>query len=358
MLKKKRLLSLDVLRGITVAGMILVNNSGGSFTYAPLKHAVWNGMTPCDLIFPFFLFIMGISTYISLKKFNFNASSDTLRKIVKRTLVILAIGWGIHWFGHICKGEFFPFEQLRLTGVMTRIALCYGVVSVIAVFVNHKYIIPLILVLLGGYSFLLIYGNGYNNDETNLLAVIDRYLIGSAHLYGKSPIDPEGLISTISALAHTLIGFCCGAVIMRGKEVETKVMQLFLVGFVLLAMGWLVSYGLPLNKRIWSPSFTLVTCGAASALLALLMYFIDIKKKDKWCTFFLIFGVNPLFLYVFSEVLAIVFLRLEINTLLYGAIHFVIGNPYISSLIYALLFTAILGSMGYMLYKRKIYIKI
>ena len=114
----KRLISLDVLRGITVAGMILVNNSGGQYAFAPLKHAEWNGLTPCDLVFPFFIFMLGISTYISLSKFNFEISWKVSLKILKRTLYIFLIGWGITWFSHIFKGDFLPFDNFRILGVL------------------------------------------------------------------------------------------------------------------------------------------------------------------------------------------------------------------------------------------------
>ena len=116
----KRLLSLDVLRGITVCGMILVNNAGGSISYAPLRHSVWNGLTPCDLVFPFFLFMVGISTYISLRKFDFRSSHEVVKKIFRRTFLIILIGLGIEWFGYACKGEFFPIDTLRIPGIIRK----------------------------------------------------------------------------------------------------------------------------------------------------------------------------------------------------------------------------------------------
>lgn len=358
LMEKKRLLSLDVLRGITVAGMILVNNAGGPSTYAPLKHAAWNGLTVCDLVFPFFLFIMGISTYISLRKFQFEASSQVIKKIIKRTFLLLCIGWGIEWFHYICKGDFLPFEHLRLTGVLMRIALCYGAVSLIALYINHKHILKLSALLLVGYTLILLLGNGYACDESNWLGIVDRNIFGASHLYLKAPIDPEGFASTLSAIAHTLIGFYCGQVIFRMKKVEQKVTQLFLIGFILIAIGWLLSYGLPLNKRVWSPTFVCVTCGSASALLAMLMYFIDIREKESWSRFFVIFGVNPLFLYVLSEVLAIIFGTFGIKTWVYGSISSWGVDPYLASVLYAIFFTLMLGASGYPLYKKKIYIKI
>lgn len=354
----KRLLSLDALRGITVAGMILVNNAGGKVSYAPLQHSAWNGLTPCDLIFPFFLFIMGISTYISLNKFNFRVSSQVVTKILKRTFLILCIGWAIGWFDHACEGDFLPFAHLRILGVLQRIALCYCAVSFIALFMNHRFIPTLTIVLLIGYTFILYKGNGYACDESNVLSILDRQLFGEAHLYHKSPIDPEGFVSTLSAIAHTLIGFYCGKLIVKTQQIERKVVLLFLTGFMLMSIGFLFADLLPLNKRIWSPTFVLVTCGLASMLLATLMYFIDIRERQQWCRFFVIFGVNPLFLYVLSEVLAIVMGSFGLKAAVYAAIHSVMPDAYIASALYAICFTLIMGAVGYPLYRNRIYIKL
>ncbi|MDO4163590.1 MAG: heparan-alpha-glucosaminide N-acetyltransferase domain-containing protein [Bacteroides sp.] len=355
---KNRLLSLDVLRGITVAGMIVVNNAGGRLSYDSLRHSAWNGLTPCDLVFPFFLFIMGISTYIALRKFQFQPSAPVIRKILRRTVLILLIGWGIHWFEHICEGDFLPFDHLRLTGVLPRIALCYCVVSLLALYVRHRALGWIAALLLVGYTLLVCLGGGYIADENNLLGIIDRQLLGAEHLYHKSPIDPEGLISTLSAIAHTLIGFLCGKLILGDEPLEKKILHLFIVGFLLMSVGFLLTEALPLNKRIWSPTFVLVTCGLAAMLQATLTYFIDIRGKKEWCRFFEVFGVNPLFLYVLSEVAAIVIGTFELKPVVYSGLQACIPDPYLASAVYSLAFAAIMGGCGYVLYKKKIYIKI
>lgn len=355
---RKRLLSLDILRGITVVGMILVNNAGGELSYDSLRHSVWNGLTLCDLVFPFFLFVMGFSTYIALNKFDFRASAAVIGKVLKRTLVILCIGWGIHWFYFICRGDFLPFAHLRLTGVLPRIALCYCAASLIALYIDHKYIKWLIGILLAGYAGLLYAGNGYVPDDTNILAIIDRSVLGAAHLYPKSPIDPEGLAGTLPCIAHTLIGFCCGKLILQKTPIEQRVLQLFVAGFLLLACGFCLTGALPLNKRVWSPTFVLVTCGLAAMLQAVLVYFIDMRGKTRWCRFFGIFGVNPLFLYVLSEAAAIVIGATGVKPVVYGAVHSLITDPCLASAVYAVVFTLVMGACGYPLYKRKIYIKI
>lgn len=356
--QKQRLLSLDVLRGITVAGMILVNNSGGKLSYESLRHSTWNGLTLSDLVFPFFLFIMGVSTFIALYKFRFQPSGAVIRKILKRTFIILCIGWAIHWFDLIFTNDFFSFSYLRLTGVLPRIALCYCVVSFIALYVKHRYIGWITGIILTGYALLLVMGNGYVPDETNLLSVIDRKILSSAHLYQKSPIDPEGLAGTLPAIAHTLIGFYCGKIILSKENLEQKTLKLFVVGFIMMAAGFALTEALPLNKRVWSPTFVLLTCGLAAMTQALLIYFIDLKEKKEWSRFFEIFGVNPLFLYVLSEVTAIVVVAAGIKPVIYEGLLSLIGNPYLASALYAVIFSLLMGAFGYLLYKKKIYIKI
>ena len=263
----QRLLALDVLRGITIAGMILVNNPGSwGKIYAPLSHAEWNGLTPTDLVFPFFMFIMGISTYISLKKYNFELNAQAVWKILKRTVVIFAIGLGIAYFSLLCRTHNpLPFDNIRILGVMQRLALSYGVTAIVALVMSHKHIPYLIFVLLAGYFGILFFGNGYEYNETNILSVVDRAILGTNHMYKDNGIDPEGLLSTLPAIAHVLIGFCCGKLLMEVKDIHEKIERLFIIGTVLTFAGFLLSYGCPINKKVWSPTFVLTTCGLASA---------------------------------------------------------------------------------------------
>ena len=363
-MSKQRLLSLDILRGLTVAGMVLVNNGYGE-SFEMLKHSKWNGMTPCDLVFPFFLFIMGIACYLSLSKSDFKPSSSTLFKIVKRTILLFVIGLFINWFHNAVKGD--PgFDHLRIWAVMQRIALCYLAVSLFAIYVRHHYVIPTIFVLLAGYTILILIGNGYSEDaSTNILAQADLQLFGYDHIYHKSPVDPEGLLGTISSIAHVLLGFYCGRLIKQSKTVEHKAVNLFVVGSVCVILGYLLTYGLPLNKRIWSPSYVLMTCGLASLLQGLIMFVVDFKHEDN--RFFVlrgpffvckVFGMNALALYVASELLSIIFGQFGIATAIYDVLHSVITAPKWASLAYALTFVAINFAIGYVLYRKKIYIKL
>ena len=252
---------------------------------------------------------------------------------------------------------------------MPRLALCYGATAIIALTVKHRYIPTLIAVLLVGYFIVLITGNGFAYNETNILSIVDRAILGEAHMYKDNGIDPEGLVSTIPAIAHVLIGFCVGKLLMEVKDVNEKLLRLFLVGTVLTFLGFLLSYGCPINKKIWSPTFALVTCGLGSSFLALLVWIIDVKGYKTWCRPFEVFGVNPLFIFVMAGIFSILLSSISIpyggvgetmaiKTFLYSVILQPLLGTYPASLIYALLFVALNWSIGYVLYKNKIYIKI
>ena len=377
----KRLESLDILRGLTVAGMILVNNGYGE-SFEMLLHSKWNGMTPCDLVFPFFLFIMGISCYISLVKSQFKPTKAIIWKIVKRSALLFLIGLFANWFHLAMNGDPLGFDHLRIWAVLQRIALCYFAVSLFAIFVNHRYTLPTVVLLLAGYTIILIYGNGYSEDPTqNILARTDLWLFGYDHLYHKSPVDPEGLLGTISSIAHVLIGFYCGKLIKGEKQRANSeglasaippAIEVFVVGTVCVIAGYLLTYGLPLNKRIWSPSYVLVTCGLCALLQALLIDE-ELRMKSGELTmppaekkvvkvaifsFFKVFGSNALALYVLSELLAIVFSTFGISDAIYEGLRAVIPWAKWTSLAYALVFVLINYVVGYILYRKKIYIKL
>lgn len=358
-----RLKSLDVMRGLTVALMILVNN-GGEHNYSFLEHSKWNGLTPYDLVFPFFLFMVGMSTFISLKKTEFKPSAHVYRKIAKRTILLFLIGLGINWFDMICSGDALDFAHLRIWAVLQRIAICYGVVALLAITLNHRYFIHTIIGLLVVYMGILVFGNGYAYDaSTNILAQVDRSIFGINHLYQRSPVDPEGLLSTIPSIAHTMIGFlCCKYISVAGQTVDSKIKVLKVAGLVMVALGFGLSLiGFGINKRIWSPSYVFVTCGFASWILGILLQFIDNKpsSKDNILTKGLLaFGMNPLFLYVMSEALAILFGSFDIKAEIFIGIQSVISDEYVASLTYALFFVAIHAAMGIWMYHRKIFIKL
>ena len=374
-----RLKSLDIMRGLTVALMILVNN-GGEQNYHILTHSKWNGLTPCDLVFPFFLFMMGMSTYLSLRKTEFKPSLIIYKKIAKRTILLFLIGLSINWFDMICSGNGLDFAHLRIWAVLQRIALCYGIVSLLAIHINQRYFVHIILGIIIVYMGILAFGNGYAYDASvNIIAQADLHFFGYDHLYHKSPVDPEGLLSTLPAIAHTMIGFlCCKYISIAGQNVHSKIKFLKISGLIMLILGFFLSLiGFGINKRIWSPSYVFVTCGFAAWVLSLLIQWIDrgeisaegkieanaeektIKTKENPITvLFLSFGMNPLFLYVLSEFLAIVFGTYGIKDDLLGLIRNVISDEYLVSLPYALFFVAIHAAMGIWMYQKKIFIKL
>ncbi len=364
----KRLLSLDVLRGLTVFGMILVNNGAGHEHFYPLTHSAWNGLTPCDLIFPFFLFMVGLSIPMS--------NRTDVRRIVWRSVKMFVLGVALHAWDMWIGGKEDIIGNLRLWGVLERIALCY-----LAVGVFHHYVKPAshyinimwgtIIALLVGYGVVLLVGNGYAQDETNIACIIDRWLVGEAHLYHKSPIDPEGLLGTLPSIAHTMIGLYVGWIVKQQTSLSNRLIQLFSLASCLILFGYLISFGLPLNKRIWSPSYVLVTCGFASSLLGLLILCVDSEgiSKDKSSAFllhlknglfqiFTFFGLNAIALYVISEMLAPVMGYFGVGDAMSSWLIDCGLSPQFSSLCYALSFDLLMTLIAWLMYRRRLFIKL
>lgn len=367
MAQSGRLLSLDVMRGITIAGMIMVNNPGTwQYVYAPLRHASWDGLTPTDLIFPFFMFIMGVSMFFSLRKYNFQLSKESVTKVLKRTVLIFLVGLALNLFSHLCYNGFSHFENLRILGVMQRLALAYGIGSLIGLSIPHKYILP----MAGGillFYWILLAGTGSNVlSEDNIIAIVDRALFGNTHMYHdyladgtRIAFDPEGLLSCIGSIGQVLLGFYAGKMILDSKKNnELIIRKLFIFGSIILFLGFLLSYGCPINKKLWSSTFVLTTCGFGSLFLALLIWIIDINGKKKWSLFFESFGINPLYLYVQGAVFAVLLDKWGVTSYVYSDILAPLFGNFGGSLAWALFFVVLNWIPGYWLYKRKIYIKL
>lgn len=383
--ENKRLLSLDILRGITIAGMLLVNNPGTwSYLYRPLEHAEWIGLSPTDLVFPFFIFCMGVSMAFSLKKFNYKISRPLMWKIVRRTVVLFLIGWVVQWFGHLvrglCKGD--PFveavnnlDTLRYLGVFQRLALVYFFGSLCVVLFNRKFIPWLIGLILVAYALILGFGHGYDFSLENIIVQIDNSVLGTDHMYHESAFgesisfDPEGILSTLPCIAHVLIGYLVGRMILSVHNNSERVSTMLLWGTVMLLAGWLLQYGIPCGKKMWSSTFVLITCGMAMCIQAMLIHFVDIKgNKGSWARFFESFGVNPLALYLIGTVLAILFGAIPLghdaeggNITVHSAVYDFFNslfNEYTASALYAVCFVLLNWVIGHILYKKKVFIKI
>lgn len=379
--KAQRLVSLDVLRGLTVMLMIFVNNGAGDHIFPMLQHAKWNGMTLADIVFPFFLFIMGVAMFLSMKKFRFEWSVPLVRKIVKRTVLLFVIGLAINWLNMACDGRPFDLGHLRLMGVMQRISLCYGLTAfIVLAFASlaracgTRHVLlgglgTLVVAVLIGHGFLLLAHGGYDYDAaTNILARIDLSVMGFDHLYHKSPVDPEGLGSTLAAACNTIIGFLLAALAFgeRRNDKAQHAMRMFADGGgVLIIAAALACGATSLNKRVWSPSYVLMTCAMAAMLQGLLIAAIDVRQvaRDKVVAkavgrLALVFGTNPLFLYVGSDVLAIILSATHLKEGIYSALHCVIASEPWASVAYSVLFLAVMTLMGYPLWKRRIFIKL
>lgn len=366
--QSKRLLALDVMRGITIAGMILVNSPGmWSYRYAPLRHSNWDGLTPTDLVFPFFIFIMGISMFFSLRKYQFKPTVESVTKILKRSVLIFLVGLGLNLFWGLLEPEGDVLENLRVFGVLQRLAITYGVGSIILLIVNHKYILHIAAAILLGYWGLLEFMDSMILSETNIIAVVDRVLIGEAHMYKSTladgsviAFDPEGLLSSIGSIGQVLIGVFAGKLIAEsqgGKEVIIR--NLFILGTITLFVGFMLSYACPINKQLWSSTYVLVSTGLASLLLAMLVWIIDMKGRVKWSRFFESFGVNPLYLYVQALILEFcIFKIMGISEFLSANIFQPLFGDYGGSLAYAIFFVLLNWIPGYILYKKRIYIKL
>ncbi|MGV8812575.1 MAG: acyltransferase family protein [Gelidibacter sp.] len=365
----KRLISLDVLRGMTIALMILVNTPGSwSFIYPPLKHAAWHGCTPTDLVFPFFLFIVGMSVYFSFKKYGTSLSKVAASKIMKRTLIIFLIGLLLNLY------PYFNFEKVRIMGVLQRIALAYGVGALLCLALKRQKLLIILAVILLGYWALLYFGAAsepYSLEE-NVVRRFDFFLLGENHIYKGFgiPFDPEGLLSSIPAIGTVIIGYLIGQVIDIEKSIALKMKKLLIYGVAMVALGGVWALVFPLNKPLWTSSYVLYTAGLGTLFLTLLIFIIDYKKYSTWSKPFVHFGSNPLFIFVFSGLYAktisyLIKIPVEgssspisfYNYLFTKVFAPTFGNMN-GSLLFAISHIIVFWFICYILYRKKIFIKI
>ncbi|MEE8377897.1 MAG: heparan-alpha-glucosaminide N-acetyltransferase domain-containing protein [Candidatus Aminicenantaceae bacterium] len=367
-MKTDRLASLDVFRGITIAGMILVNNPGSwSFIYAPLRHAKWHGWTPTDLIFPFFLFIVGVSITLSFsKRISEDAVSSTITiKILKRTVLLFAVGYFLRVFPS------FNFESMRIPGVLQRIALCYLLASLIFLKARPKGRMAIILFLLAGYWAVLKlvpvpgYGAGILEFEGNLCGFIDMKLL-AGHLY-KATFDPEGILSTFPAVATTLLGTLTGDWLLSKRSQLSKMAGLFVAGITFVILGLLLHPIFPINKQLWTSTYVIFSAGAALLLLGLCYGINDVLGQKKWAYPFLIFGTNAIAVYAGSTLMVklIVLIHvpvqgevMSLQSFIYNKFLVPWAGPLNGSLLYPIILLLIWLAILRPLYRKKIFIKI
>lgn len=374
-----RFRSLDVFRGATVALMILVNNPGSwSHLYPPVAHAAWHGVTPTDLVFPFFLFAVGNALALVLPRLQQGPAAAMWAQVARRTLLIFAIGLVLNAAPFVRwneAGELVPkaFETLRLMGVLQRIALCFGAAAVIVgLFGRRGALWGSALLLLGYWAACLVFGAP--GDVYSLQGwfgtAVDKALLGEAHLYrGEGvPFDPEGLASTAPAIAQVLLGWWVGDVVRRSPPDVSLVARLFLWAAPMLALAWAWQLVLPLNKKIWTPSYVLHTTALAMMALALVIHVVEVRRRPAeqigWVRFFEVFGRNPLFVFVLSGLVPR-FLALwrtpeggPMATVYQRVFAGMVSDPRLGSLLFACANLACYAALAFWLDRRRLYIRV
>jgi len=370
----QRNLALDVFRGMTVCFMIIVNTPGTwDLAYAPLLHAPWHGFTPTDLVFPSFLFAVGNAMAFSIHKYESQGESVFWRKTLKRTLIIFLLGFLLYWFPFFREVEgggleIRPLGETRILGVLQRIALCYLFASIIIHYGSKKTALWFSAFALIGY-WTISYAFGDANDPYSLTGnaalKLDLLLFGDKHLYHGEGIafDPEGFLSTLPSIVNVIGGYLAGDYIRRRGNSYEVVAKLCLMGSLLIfgALTWNMAF--PINKKLWTSSFVLLTVGIDLLMLATLAFVIEIQKRRKWTQFFLVFGKNPLFIYVLSELLITILYMIpagekSLQQAFFQGVLLKIASPINASLLFALIFMMLCWSIGYVLDKKKIYIRV
>ena len=361
------MVALDVFRGITIAGMVLVNNPGTwNYVYGPLRHAEWHGWTPTDLVFPFFVFTVGVAIPLAFARRLESGGStrDLYIKIVKRTLIIFGIGLLLNGLPN------FGLAEYRIPGVLQRIAVCYFFASII--FLNTKVrtqiAITIGLLILYWLMVKLIPAPGYVagdlTKEGSLPSYIDRVVFGK-HVWAQAAVyDPEGLLSTIPAISTALIGVLTGQWLRTEKTRIEKAAGMFVVGAACVAVGWAWNAFFPINKALWTSSYVLFTGGLALQFLALCYWIIDIKGYRKWAKPFEVFGLNAIALYVVADLIAVLLGVIRVGgdetlgSWIYTHLFASWASPVNASLAFAITLVLVCLGLMWILYRRKIFLKI
>ncbi len=357
-----RYLALDAFRGITIALMILVNTPGTwDHVYAPLLHADWNGCTPTDLVFPFFLFIIGSAMFFSFRKTNFVATPEQFVRIIKRGFIMFFIGFCL---------SVLPFtsepSDWRILGVLQRIGIAYAFAACLVLLLNRRGIFILSgLMLIAYWGLLLSVGseNAYTL-EGNIIRQFDLAVLGANHMWaGKGlAFEPEGLISTIPGIVNMLLGFEVTRYLTSISNQKESVIKLTLLGGLAIGIGALWSLVMPINKSLWTSSYVVYTTGFACLLLATFILLIDILKLHKLAEPLLVYGTNPLFVYVLSYIVTKAYLLITIGDIsMYAWLFQHLSGLFelkLASFVFAFSHVALFWYVSLVLYKRKIFIKI
>ena len=367
MAKGGRLVSLDIFRGLTVAFMIIVNTPGSwKFVYPPLRHATWHGCTPTDLVFPFFLFIVGVSMWFSFRKYGHELNGSSVLRILRRTASIFALGLLLNIFPHFDR----DYSTLRIMGVLQRIALAYGAGALICITVRRDYLWIVTAVLLLLYWGVLAFFGGADpfSPEGNFALKIDQLILGSNHLYTGFgiPFEPEGLLSTIPAVCTVITGYYIGEVIGKKSANGKAVIKTLVIGIALTGLGLLWNLLFPINKPLWTSSYVLYTAGIAMMVLSVIYWLADVLKFVWWGSFFIVFGTNALFSFflagIWTDLIMLIKVPSDGNeisfyTWFYEKICVPVAGNMNGSLMFALIQMLLIWVIALVLYRRKIMIR-
>lgn len=360
----QRLISLDAFRGFTIAGMIVVNDPGSwQHVYSPLLHAKWNGITPTDYVFPFFLFIVGVSIVLAYGRKEITDRKPYARKILLRSLKIYGVGlflwiWGRFIFGN----HALSFENIRFVGVLHRIALVFLASALLFLYTDWKTQLRIGIGLLVGYWILMAYvplPDGTLPDLSGPMKNWAHYLDGillPGYMWQKT-WDPEGLLSTLPAIGTAITGIMMGRILISQQNVYEKLSWLFFWGTVMLTIGGIWDWFFPINKNLWTSSYVMYTSGLATLTLAAFMLISDVLGHTKWTFLGRVFGANSITAYALSSLLTVVFYR-GLNEVFMKMMTGIGFAPKFASLIYALIYVGIIFVPVYYLYRKKIYIKL
>jgi predicted acyltransferase len=373
-----RLLSLDVFRGLTVAAMILVNNPGSwAHIYAPLRHAEWHGCTPTDLIFPFFLFIVGVSISYALgSKKGHMSHSKLIFTALKRALILFGLGLFLNLFPKVFTDPMEAFQTVRIPGVLQRIAVVFFITAVIFIKTSPKTQLRILIGILLAYwammTLIPVPGVGFANleKETNLGAWLDRTLLTEAHLWRSAKTwDPEGIFSTLPAIGTGIFGLLIGTWLKRkDKEESVKISWMFSIGILAVILGLIWDLCFPINKALWTSSFVLYAGGLASIGLALCYWLIDVQGFKKGTTPFVVYGINAITVFFLSGLIPRILTMIKVNMpdgtvltsreWLYESFYSPYFSPINASLAGAVTFMLIWLGILWWMYSRKIIIKV
>ncbi|MBU3023980.1 acyltransferase family protein [Aestuariibacter sp. A3R04] len=380
-----RIAAIDVMRGLTIVLMVLVNNPGSwGSVYWPLLHAKWHGLTPTDLVFPFFVFIMGVAVAISLRKHDKEVPSvlPQLQSIAKRSVILFGLGLLLTLFYVNTLDANYSWlhdklYKVRVMGVLQRLGLVYLLTAPLLIFLSQKGQRFVLVGCLLGYWTVMTFvpysdeqGNVYQGMwayGNSVAAWLDNAVFGQNHVYYRTaspfPFDPEGLLSTVPAVASCLFGVVAGQWILAGGCGWQTVKKLLVYGIALLALGIVISPWVPVNKALWSPSYTIITAGLAMLLLAGLMIVLDIQQHRRWAKPFMIAGANSIVFFMLSGLIARIFQMIAVDDMtfkswLYKQVFLPLASPHSASLLFAVCFLIVCFLPVWWLYNKRIFVSI